>query len=87
MNKYYEEVANCVQRHVCRLRVIASQKSGSKYRFNYPFDEADESRIFFENIGTTGSVRAKVIPKRNDKYLNVHNRSMRSIGVPTLICK
>ena len=74
-NKYYE-VANCVQRHACRPAVIASKKKGgSKFRFNYHFDETDESRIVFKNIGT-GSVRAKCIPKINDKYLNVHNRSM-----------
>ncbi len=73
----YEELANCVQRHVCRPQgYCKSQRGGTQYRFNYPFDNEDNSRIVFERIGETGSVRAKIVHKRNDKYLNVHNRVM-----------
>ena len=76
-DSYYESLANCVQRHVCRpAGYCKSKNGGTKCVFNYPLDLVDESRIVFEKIGTTDSVRAKIVLQRNDKFLNIHNRSM-----------
>jgi hypothetical protein len=75
MDDFYERLANCVQRHVCRPDGYCKSKDG-KCRFHFPFDLVSESRIVFEKIGNTDSVRAKIVLKRNDKYMNVHNRSM-----------
>jgi hypothetical protein len=75
IDDFHESLANCVQRHVCRPDGYCKSKDG-KCRFHFSFDLANDSRKFFEKIGNTDSVRAKIVLKRNDELMNVHNRSM-----------
>ena len=71
----YCDLVNCFQRHVCRPNNFCkSKKGGTACRFNYPMKHEEESRITFEKVGE--SVRAKIVPKRNDSFLNIHNRVM-----------
>jgi hypothetical protein len=73
MDDFYERLANCVKRQVCRPDGYCKSKDG-KFRFHFHFDLVNDSRIVFEKIGNTDSVRAKIVLKRNDKFMNVHNR-------------
>jgi hypothetical protein len=75
MDDFYERSANSVQRHVCRPVGYCKSKDG-KCRFKFSFDLVSDLRIVFEKFGNTDSVRAKIVLKRNDKFMNVHNRSM-----------
>lgn len=45
-------------------------------RFNFPFKEERKSYITFEKIGNSEAVRARIVHKRNDSVMNVHNRTM-----------
>jgi hypothetical protein len=70
-DKDYEEICNCCQRHVCRLLgYCKSNKNGC--RFGYPYELQEKTKIIFNE--TSKSVRADILLKRNDKYMNVHNR-------------
>jgi len=51
-----------------------SKKAPNKCRFGYPFKIENETRIDF--IETTNNVKAEIYLKRNDPYLNMHNRSI-----------
>ncbi len=69
----YLDLANCCQRHVCRLDgYCKSRKKGkeNECRFGYPFKIEPVSRIEFSE--TENSVKANVICMRNDPYMNRH---------------
>ncbi len=71
----YEELINCVQRHVCRLNGYCKSSkviNVGKCRFGYPIALEEKTRIEFIENGK--NVRAEIKLKRNDRYLNVHNR-------------
>jgi hypothetical protein len=73
--KDYEEIINCCQRHVCRLNGYCKCKKPSQEkqcRFGYPFETCEKTTIVFTKTGN--SVRATIVLKRNDPYLNVHIR-------------
>jgi hypothetical protein len=67
----YENLCNCCQRHVCRVNGYC-HSSSSKCRFGYPINEESRTRIEF--IENNNSVRAEIKLKRNDCYMNSHNR-------------
>ena len=72
-NSDYEELANCVQRHVCRLDgYCKSKKKLNECRFGYPFKLEAKTRIEFTE--KEKSVRADIFHMRNDEFMNVHNR-------------
>jgi hypothetical protein len=71
----YEELINCVQRHVCRLNGYcksSKKQNEGKCRFGYPIAVKDKTSIEFMVSGN--KVKAEIKLKRNDKFLNVHNR-------------
>jgi hypothetical protein len=69
----YESIINCCQRHVCRLSgYCKSSKKFNKCRFGYPLELLEKSHIIFSE--TKNTVRAKILIKRNDAHLNIHNR-------------
>ena len=72
MNTDYENLCNCCQRHVCRPLGYCKSKMNNQCRFGYPIDLSEKTRLEFTEIGKT--VRAEIILKRNDKFMNVHNR-------------
>lgn len=74
MDGDYEEIVNCVQRHICRHNGYCRSKNDGKCRFNFPFDRQTETKLIFEKTGN--SVKAKIVNKRNDEVMNVHNRTM-----------
>lgn len=79
MDKDYEEVANCVQRHVCRPQGYCKSKrgrAGAECRFGYPKPNEEATRIVFEPVGTNGQQKATTVVKRNDQWINIHNRPM-----------
>jgi hypothetical protein len=60
---------------VCRLSgYCKSKKAGNKCRFGYPFKLENQTRIEF--IESENSVKAEIYLKRNDSYMNMHNRSI-----------
>ena len=67
----YEELCNCCQRHVCQLLGYC-KSSNNDCRFGYPFELEEKTKIVFNE--TSKSVRADILLKRNDKFMNVHNR-------------
>ena len=70
-NKDYEEICNCCQRHVCRLSGYC-KSNNNQCRFGYPFEVEEKTKIVFKE--TEKTVRADILLKRNDRYMNVHNR-------------
>ena len=69
----YNDLINCCQRHVCRVNGNCKSKNAKKAcRYDYPFDVSEKTRIEFEE--SINSVKAKLILKRNDPYMNLHNR-------------
>ena len=75
LDKDYNELINCCQRHVCRLEgYCKSSKPGfiNKCRFGYPFEIQAVTRIEFHE--TPNSVKAEICHMRNDPYMNVHCR-------------
>ena len=71
-NEDYEELCNCCQRHVCRSTGYCKSKNKQGCRFGYPFKIEEKSRIVFNE--TEKNVRAEILLKRNDEFMNVHNR-------------
>jgi hypothetical protein len=82
----YEDLCNCCQRHVCRpngyckpkrprRRANSADGEAATCRFGYPQPLSEVCKIEFETVGETG-VRAKLVLKRNDENVNVHNRVM-----------
>ncbi len=71
-DKDYELISNCCQRHVCRLNGYCKSKKTNKCRFGYPY--AIESKTRIEFIETNNNVRDEIYLKRNDPYMNMHNR-------------
>ena len=72
-DKDYESVVNCCQRHVCRPDgYCKTDKKGQTCRFSYPIDQCHETKIEFIENGN--SVKAQILLKRNDCYMNMHNR-------------
>ena len=70
--KDYENLSNCCQRHVCRTLGYCKSNTVNGCRFRYPFELNEKTRIDF--IETGKSVKAEIILKRNNKFMNVHNR-------------
>ena len=71
LDKDYEELINCCQRHVCRPNGgYCSSKKGC--RFGFPFQTYDKTKIQFTE--TQYCVKAKINLMRNDPNLNIHNR-------------
>ena len=69
----YQQLSNCCQRHVCRLDGYCKSKKFSKNcRFGYPFKLEEATRLEF--IETENTVKASILLKRNDEYMNMHNR-------------
>lgn len=71
----YEDICNCCQRHVCRILGYCKSSSDSKRgkcRFDYPLPLEEKTKIEF--IETKRSIRAEIKLKRNDSFLNMHNR-------------
>jgi hypothetical protein len=69
----YQDLANCCQRHVCRLDGYCRCKKNKKEcRFGYPFKLQEKTVIEFEE--KKNSVRAHIYLKRNDSNMNMHNR-------------
>jgi hypothetical protein len=75
LEKVYEDLCNCCQRHICRPSGYCKNQNvpGSQCRFNYPFDLQEESELVFEEANN--KVRAIFKIKRNDPYLNVHMKA------------
>ncbi|RNA24394.1 ATP-dependent DNA helicase PIF1 [Brachionus plicatilis] len=70
--KDYEDIINCVQRHVCRPDGYCKSKKGNnKCRFEFPHDLIEKTEIVFKE--TENTVIADIKLKRNDPNLNVHN--------------
>jgi hypothetical protein len=70
----YEAIINCCQKHVCRpTGYCKSTKKASGCRFDYP-KECPIENTYLRFDETKKNVRAEIVLKRNDKYLNVHNR-------------
>ena len=70
---FYESLINCCQRHVCKPESGYCLKGNSdKCRFKYPIDLNETTRIEFVETGCT--VKANLILKRNDQYMNCHRR-------------
>ena len=76
MDADYADLANCVQRHVCRPQGYCHNTRGTGCRFGYPKPNEEETKIVFEPIGTTGHQKATIVVKRNDQWLNIHSRTM-----------
>jgi hypothetical protein len=74
MDDHYADLINCVQRHVCRPNGYCKSKTGGYCRFKFPFSLQSRTKLEFEAIGRSGGVRASIVHKRNDQFLNVHNR-------------
>ena len=73
VNSDYKEIINCCQRHVCRLDgYCKSSRIIGKCRFGYPFNNLEKTKIQFTE--TENNVSAEIVLKRNDPYLNMHNR-------------
>lgn len=75
LEKDYEDLINCCQRHMCRPDSYCKSKSKKlegKCRFGYPFKLENNTRIEF--IETKNTVRAEIALMRNDSNMNVHNR-------------
>jgi hypothetical protein len=80
----YTSLINCYKRHVCRPDGYCNsskQSNNNDCRFGYPFKNENESKIIFTEKSNSkklklkkAEVKAEFIIKRNDPYLNVHNR-------------
>jgi hypothetical protein len=73
-NVDYESIINCCQKHVCRpTGYCKSTRNKTGCRFNYPKDcPIEKTYLRFDE--TKKNVRAEIVLKRNDKFMNVHNR-------------
>ena len=68
------ELPDCCQRHICRPDGYCKSKKGNGCRFDYPIQLQSGTTINFEEFGS--SVRAKIALRRNESWLNMHNRVM-----------
>lgn len=74
-NDDYESIINCCQRHVFRSDGYCKSETKKGCRFGYPiFDIKNETTIDFEE--SNDKVQAKINLKRNDEFMNTHNRIM-----------
>ena len=72
-DEFYESLINCCQRHVCKPETGYCLKGNSdKCRFKYPFELNETTRLEFIETGST--VKANLVLKRNDPYMNCHCR-------------
>ena len=74
----YQDLVNSVERHTRCSSAYCLRKTRDqepKCRFDYPRDVQALSTLEFEQLNC-GSVRAKLITKRNDPRINSHNRTM-----------
>ena len=72
-DKYYEAICNCCQRHVCKPESGYCKKSAEcACRFGYPFELCPASHIEF--LESENTVKAQIFLKRNDSFMNMHNR-------------
>jgi hypothetical protein len=72
----YNNLINSCQRHKCSSYCLKRRNKETKCRFNYPFELQNETSIVFTKNEKTGSVKAEILFKRNDPYMNVHNQTM-----------
>ena len=70
-NDDLEELANCVQRHVCRPNGYCYSRKHDGCRFSFPQERRSESELVFEQ-SSSGEVTAKLLLKRNDEFMNPH---------------
>ena len=74
----YQDLVNSVERHTrCSSAYCLRKTRGQelKCHFDYPRELQELSTLEFEQLDC-GSVRAKLITKRNDPRINSHNRTM-----------
>ena len=72
-DNHYESIINCCQRHICKPEGGYCKKNPTDpCRFGFPKELNLKSRIEFTNTST--SVKANIILKRNDPYMNNHIR-------------
>ncbi len=77
INEYdqdYIDLVNCCQRHMCRIPgyCVKSAKKPLDCRFGYPFEIQEDTTIQFSE--TLTRVLAEIKLKRNDPWMNAHNR-------------
>jgi hypothetical protein len=80
----YVQLANCCQKHVCRLDGYCSSKKRktetgavSSCRFGYPFELVPKTRLVYRRIDKDSDRVAVTIDlQRNDSCMNIHNRTM-----------
>jgi hypothetical protein len=70
--KFYESILNCVQRHICITEGYCKSTKKEGCRFDFPFEECEASHIEFTE--TESTVKAHIYLKRNDSFVNVHNK-------------
>jgi hypothetical protein len=70
---YYDELLNCCQRHVCRPTGYCKSIKTGACRFNFPKSNTIE-KSYIKFSETNSRVKAEIILKRNDDFLNQHNR-------------
>lgn len=71
----YINLVNCCQRHICRIPgycIKQSKKKEKDCRFGFPFELQTHSTIEFSE--TLTRVLAEIKLKRNDPWMNAHNK-------------
>jgi len=58
--------------YVGQKDIVNLKKKNIKCRFHYPIEKTEATHIEFTETGA--SVKAHIHIKRNDEYLNIHNR-------------
>ena len=72
---HYCELVNCVQQHKCRVDGYCYSSKCDGCRFGYPHDLCERTRLSFTKT-KNGTVKADISYKRNDPWINRHNRTM-----------
>ena len=72
-NNDYEDLINCCQRHVCRSEGYCKSAKKHGCRFGYPIEKTEKTHISFDE-DVNGNVKANIHIKRNDEFMNIHNR-------------
>ena len=67
----YETIVNCCQRHTCRADGYCKSAKGG-CRFGFPIEKTALTHIEFVELN--GQVKANILIKRNDPWMNSHNR-------------
>lgn len=70
----YAQIVNCCQRHICAPSGYCLSKKTGGCRFGFPIAKQDKTEIVFVESGSR--VKAEIVIKRNDEFLNVHNPIM-----------